>query len=121
MVDAICNFLVTKMKEQMPDIDEQRAEVINYGLQNLIGEFPKLALVVALAYILKVLDLTAISFASIFAYRAFSGGFHAKTHLVCILTTNLMYIGNVFLSKLLIYENINIKFVHIVFFRKFAH
>ena len=114
MVDAICNFLIKKMKEQMPDIDEQRAEVINYGLQNIIGELPKLALVVLLAYALGVLKLTAISFVAIFTYRAFSGGFHAKTHLACIITTNLMYIGNVFLSKLLVYENLYIKYALIL-------
>ena len=42
---------------------------------------------------------------SVTLYKAFSGGFHAKTHLACIIFTNLFYIGNVFLSKLLIYQN----------------
>lgn len=60
---------------------------------------------------LGVLDLTLIAFVSVLAYRAFSGGFHAKTHLACIIFTNLFYTGNVFLSKFLVYENEMIKYM----------
>ena len=28
----------------MPEIDDERAEVINYGLQNIVGEIPKIFL-----------------------------------------------------------------------------
>ena len=54
---------------------------------------------------LGVLDLTVISFFSIVIYRAFSGGFHAKTHIAC-----MIYIGNVLLSKVIVYEKEFIKY-----------
>ncbi len=41
MIDKICKFLTNKMREEMPDIDDERAEIINYGLKNIIGEIPK--------------------------------------------------------------------------------
>ena len=111
MLDKICNFLIDKMKSEMPDITEEREEVIRYGLENLVGELPKTFLVFIIAAVLGVLDLTLISFASILAYRAFSGGFHAKTHLACILLTSSLYIGNVYLSKLVVYEQIWVKYM----------
>lgn len=42
MIDKICTFLTKKIQKEMPEIDEERAEVINYGLQNIIGEIPKI-------------------------------------------------------------------------------
>ena len=36
MIDKICMFLTNKMRKEMPDIDDERSEVINYGLQIII-------------------------------------------------------------------------------------
>lgn len=36
MVDSICGFLINRMRKEMPEIDDERAEVIKYGLENLI-------------------------------------------------------------------------------------
>ena len=111
MVSQICDFLVDKMRAEMPDIDDERAEVIHYGLENFIGELPKIFLLFVSAVILQIIDLTIISFLSVLAYRAFSGGFHAKTHIACILLTHFLYIGNVLLSKMIVFEQEWIKYI----------
>ena len=67
-----------------------------------------------MAYILGFFKLTVIAFLSVTLYIAFSGGVHAKTHIACIISTNLFYIGNVFLSKWLVYDNEIIKYILIV-------
>ena len=41
MVDKICDYLTNKIRKQIPEVDEERAEVINYGLHLVIGEIPK--------------------------------------------------------------------------------
>ena len=52
MIDKFCAFLVNKMRKEMPDIDDERAEIIAYGLQLVIGEIPKLFITFAIAYVL---------------------------------------------------------------------
>lgn len=111
MVDKICEFLTNKIRKEMPEIDDERAEVINYGLQNIIGEIPKLILTFVLAIVLDVFYLTFIAFVAVSAYRAFSGGFHAKTHLACIIFTNLFYIGNAYVSQLFVIEPYFVKYI----------
>lgn len=93
MIDKICKFLTNKMREEMPDIDDERAEIINYGLQNIIGEIPKFFIMLGIAYLLGCFKLALITFLIILPYRTFSGGFHLKTHLGCMICTSLMYIG----------------------------
>lgn len=107
MVDKICNFLLSKIRKEMPDIDDERAEIINYGLQLVIGEVPKTFIMIAIAVILGIWQLAIISFIAIIPYRMFSGGFHLKTHIGCILGTTLFYCGNVYLSKYILLGNIS--------------
>ena len=106
MVDKICDFLLEKMRKEMPEIDEEKAEIINYGLQNIIGEIPKLFIMMILAYILGVFKLSVLTFLVILPYRAFAGGFHLKTHIGCILGTSLMYSGTRVFAKCVFIENL---------------
>lgn len=104
MIDKICMFLTNKMRKEMPEIDDERAEIINYGLQNIIGEIPKIFIMLGIAYLLGVFKLVLITFLIILPYRTFSGGFHLKTHLGCIVCTSLMYTGPAFISKYIVLE-----------------
>lgn len=53
LIEKICNFLTNKIQKEMPEIDEERAEVINYGLQLVIGEIPKIFIIFLISYILR--------------------------------------------------------------------
>ena len=88
----------------MPDVDDERAEVINYGLQLVIGEIPKTFALLLIAYVFGVLKLAVFALLFMMPYRTFSGGVHLKTHIGCIVATTLMYIGNAFLSKNIVLE-----------------
>ena len=93
MIEKFCWFLVRKKKKNNPYIDDERAEVINYGLQLLIGEIPKMLITIVIAYLLGVFKLTLLAILIIAPYRACSGGFHLHTHIGCIVSTTLIYCG----------------------------
>ncbi len=101
MIDKICNFILARIKKEMPDIDEERAEIINYGLQMIIGETPKLLIMFGIAYILGILKLTILAYIMLLPYKYFVGGVHAKTHIACTITTPSIYCGNALISKAL--------------------
>lgn len=104
MIDKICTILTNKIRKEMPEIDDERAEVIMYGLQNIIGELPKIFMIFIVSYLLGILQLTIISFIVIVAYRSFSGGIHMKTHISCIIYTLLLYCGTAILGKYIVIE-----------------
>jgi len=113
MVDKICDYLTNKIRKQMPDVDEERAEIINYGIHLIVGEIPKTFVFIAIAAILGVLKEFFITMLVIFPYRAFSGGVHLKTHLGCIVSTSLMYCGTAYVSQFQLFSN-NIKYILIL-------
>ena len=113
MVDKICDYLTNKIKKQMPEVDEERAEIINYGLHLVIGEIPKTFIFITIAAILGVLKEFFISILVIFPYRAVSGGVHLKTHIGCIVATSLMYCGTAYISQFQLFNN-NVKYILIL-------
>ena len=114
MIEKICNFLTNKIRKSMPDIDNEKAEVINFGLQLIVGEIPKLFLLILVAFLLGIGPLTLLAFVLILPFKSASGGFHLKTHLGCFVGTLLFYCGNVLISKNLIIEPSYLKYIVIL-------
>lgn len=102
MIDKITEYLTNKMRKEMPEIDDERAEVINFGLQILLGEIPKIFIMLLIAYLLGVFKLSLITFLILMPYKGFSGGFHLKTHIGCIIGTCTFYCGTALLAKYIV-------------------
>ena len=106
MVDKICAFLTQKIRKEMPDIDDEKAEVINYGLQNLLGEIPKTFIMLFVAYILGIFEWALFTFVALFVYKGASGGVHLKTHIGCLIFTCIFYCIIPFISKYIVMTQI---------------
>lgn len=106
MIEKFCRFLVKKMRKNMPEIDDEKAEVILYGIQLIVGEIPKMILLFALGFILGIGWYTVFAYVALMPYRASSGGFHLKSHLGCIIGSSVFYYGVIYLSKFLIVDSI---------------
>lgn len=102
MVDKICDYLTNKIRKENSEIDDERAEVINYGIHLIVGEIPKFFIIMGIAYLLGVLDLTILAYFLMLPYRGASGGFHLKTHIGCIIGTVIFFSGTGLLGKYLI-------------------
>ena len=99
MIEKICTYIVNQMRKQMPDIDDEKAEIITYGIELIIGEIPKVFLLFVLSFILGIGWYTVFTYVALIPYRASSGGFHLKTHIGCIVGSSVFYYGIVYLSK----------------------
>lgn len=114
MIDKFCEYLTNKIRKKMPEIDDERAEIILYGIQLIVGEIPKIFLMFALGFILGLWWQTLLAFFLILPYKACSGGFHLKTHLGCFICTNVVYCGNAILSTIYTFPSELIKIITIV-------
>ena len=106
MIDKICEYLTNRIRKEMPEIDDERAEIIMYGLQNVIGELPKGLVILVIAYFLGIFQLTLISMLIIAPYRSVSGGVHVKTHFGCIMLTSVLYIVPALLGKYIVFTKL---------------
>lgn len=99
MIDKICTFLTNRIRKEMPEVDDEKAEVIYYGLQNIVGEIPKIFIVFAIAYVLGIFKWTVFTFLALFPYKGASGGVHLKTHIGCLTFTTMFYCIIPFVSQ----------------------
>ncbi len=106
MIDKICMFLTNQIRKEMPEIDDEKAEVINYGLQNIVGEIPKIFIMLVIAYILGIFKLALFTFLALFPYKGASGGVHLKTHMGCMIFTTIFYCVIPFISQKFVLSNI---------------
>ena len=123
MIDKFCEYLTDKIRKQMPEIDDQRAEVIMFGIQLIVGEIPKMILTFIIAAILKIFWQTLLAVFLIIPYKMVSGGVHLKTHLGCIIMTNLVYCGNAALSTYITlpyYTKIAFVLLNTIFYKIFC-
>ena len=99
MIDKICTFLTNRIRKEMPEVDDEKAEVIFYGLQNIVGEIPKIFIMLAIAYVLGIFKWSLFNFLALFPYKGASGGVHLKTHIGCITFTTIFYCIIPFISQ----------------------
>lgn len=102
MIEKICNYLTRKIKEKIPDMDSEKEEIINYGLQIIVGEIPKTIALIVIAAACGVLKLSLLALILMIPYRMVSGGVHLKSHIACIVSTTCFYTGNALISKSLV-------------------
>lgn len=114
MIEKFCTYLTKKIAKEMPELTEERLEVINYGLQNIVGEIPKIFITIIVAFLLGIGKLTLWSILAISVYKCFAGGVHAKTHIGCITSTTLIYCGTAFLAKYINIPSIEIRYLLII-------
>ena len=105
MVDKICDSLLDKIRSNDPSIDEEKSEIIYYGLQNMIGELPKGIAILIIAAVLGVFKLVLLGSAEMLIYSGFAGGVHLKTHISCLITSTILVFGSTYFAKEFIYEN----------------
>lgn len=99
MIDKFCDWLTNKIKAKMTDIDEEKELVINFGIRLIFGELPKILILFIIGFLLNIGWYTILLFALIAPYRSFTGGFHLKTHIGCMITTSILYIAPIMLAK----------------------
>lgn len=110
MINQICESLTNKIRQEMPNIDDEEAEVIKYGLELIIGEVPKILLLFIIAIVLKIGWLVIFAYFTMLPYKITAGGFHLKTNIGCTIGTLSIYYGNVLISKYIIWTPIYAKY-----------
>lgn len=99
MIDKFCDWLTNKIKLKVIDIDEEKELVINFGIRLIFGELPKILILFIIGFLLNIGWYTVCLFVLIAPYRSFTGGFHLKTHMGCMITTSILYIAPIIIAK----------------------
>ncbi len=99
MLENICLKITNHLRSKIKSIDDEKAEVINFGLLVILGEGPKLVLLILLAWWLDILFLTLVTLIAMSLYRTQSGGFHLEGHISCFVVSALIFCGTSLIAQ----------------------
>lgn len=99
MLEKLCLKITNYLRKNVKSIDDEKAEVINFGLLVILGEGPKIVLIVLLAWWLDILFLTLVTLIAMSIYRTQSGGFHLDGHISCFTVSALIFCGTGLLAQ----------------------
>lgn len=99
MIDKFCNWIIKKIKEKMPEMDQEKEAIIKFGVIILFGEVPKILALFILGFLLQIGWYSILSYFLLAPYRSFTGGFHLKTHWGCMITSIVLYIVPILVAK----------------------
>lgn len=101
MKRKLLDYCIKSIKNKYPDYDNDKIEIINYGLESLYLTFSKVILIVALSVILGIFKnvVLLLLFYNIIRFTAF--GLHAKKSWHCLLISSTLFIGGVYICEYL--------------------
>lgn len=116
MLEELGERVSNGVENNLEGITPIQKEIIKYTIVQLVGEFVKLAIMVALVWPFGVAHLLLIAVFSMGIYRVPSGGVHSKSHIACFITSSTLFLGNVILSALIKGPYLDVIYICIVLF-----
>lgn len=120
MLEELGEKVSNGVENNLDGITPTQKEIIKYTVIQLLGEFIKLAIIVAIVWPFGVAHLLLIAVFSMGIYRIPSGGAHSKSHIACFITSSILFLGNVILSSTLKFQYVDVIYVCIFLFNIFA-
>ena len=99
MIDKFCDWITEQIKGKMPEMDEEKEAVINFGVRLLFGEIPKIIALFIIGFLLQIGWYPLLIYFLLAPYRGSTGGFHLKTHWGCMLSSIVLYIVPILMAK----------------------
>lgn len=99
MIDKFCDWITEQIKGKMPEMDEEKESVINFGVRLLFGEIPKIIALFIIGFLLQIGWYSLLIYFLLAPYRSSTGGFHLKTHWGCMLSSIVLYIVPILMAK----------------------
>jgi len=99
MKKKLLGYCINVIKNKYPDYDEDKIEIINYGLESIYLTFSKIILILGVSILLGIFKkvILLLVFYNIIRFTAF--GMHAKKSWHCLLLSSIMFIGGVYICE----------------------
>lgn len=99
MVDKISNYLVENVICKGETIGDEEKEILNFGVTRIVEDVPKYIIMLIIALLTNTIKELGIVFALMILYKTFIGGAHARTNIICLISSNVTFFMPIFISK----------------------
>ncbi len=99
MIDKMSNYILDNLLYRNEKIEGDQREVMLFGITRIIEDIPKYIIIFLTSYFLNILEYVGVILAITLLYKGFVGGAHARTNLLCLISTLAYFIVPVYIAK----------------------
>ncbi len=105
MVEKLSNYILNNILYKNEKIEGDQRDIMLFGVTRIIEDIPKYFIIFLLSLIFHVLSEVGIVLAVTLLYKTFIGGAHARTNLVCLISSTAFFFLPVIVSKFVSVNN----------------
>lgn len=113
MVERISNYLVDNIICKGETITDDEKDVLNFGVTRIVEDVPKYIIMLTIALLTNTIKELGLVFLIMVVYKTFIGGAHARTNLICLISSNITFFTPVIISKLIDINNVVLTVMYI--------
>ena len=106
MVERISNYLVDNIICKGETITDDEKDVLNFGVTRIVEDVPKYIIMLTIALLTNTIKELGLVFLIMVVYKTFIGGAHARTNLICLISSNITFFTPIIISKLIDINNV---------------
>lgn len=106
MVERISNYLVDNIICKGETITDDEKDILNFGVTRIVEDIPKYIIMLSIALLTNTIKELGLVFLIMIMYKSFIGGAHARTNLICLISSNIIFFTPIIISKLIDINNV---------------
>lgn len=114
MVERISNYLIENVICKGEILSDDEKEILNFGVTRIVEDVPKYIIMFAIAAYTNTLMELALVFIIMIVYKSFIGGAHARTNLICLISSNIIFFTPIVISKIVDINNIVLNVMYVI-------
>ncbi|MDD3303975.1 MAG: accessory gene regulator B family protein [Clostridia bacterium] len=112
MVEKMSEYIIDKFLYKGEQVIGDEREIMCFGITRILEDIPKYLTIFFISLFLNILPLVGIVLAVTIAYKTFVGGAHARTNIICFISSIIIFLAPVLISKYIEFNTIGIYFLH---------
>lgn len=99
-------YIIDNFLYKGENISGDQREIMNFGVTRILEDIPKYVAIFFISLFLNILPLVGIVLLVTIAYKTFVGGAHARTNISCFISSSVMFLAPVLISKYIEFNNV---------------
>lgn len=114
MIEKVSDFIVCDMLYKNETISCEQKEVMTFGVRRILEDIPKyVAIICICTYLNLLLELVIVILVTAF-YKSYIGGAHAKTNLICFISSTIIFLAPILIPKYITFSKFSMYILDIL-------
>lgn len=114
MIEKVSDFIVCDMLYKNETISSEQREVMTFGVRRILEDVPKyVAIICICAYLNLLLELFIVILVTV-VYKTYIGGAHARTNLICFISSTVVFLAPILIPKYITFNKISMYILYIL-------